>query len=48
MAAEKPVIAGGEEIRWADAAGELLEFVELTQTPVITPLKPRPKSMARI
>jgi acetolactate synthase-1/2/3 large subunit len=36
LAAERPVIAGGEEIRWADAADELLEFVELTQIPVIT------------
>ena len=36
LAAERPVIAGGEEIRWSNASDELIEFVELTQIPVIT------------
>jgi len=36
LAAERPVIAGGEDIFWSKASDELLEFVELTQIPVIT------------
>lgn len=36
LAAEKPVIAGGEAIFWTNASEELQEFVELTQIPVIT------------
>jgi acetolactate synthase-1/2/3 large subunit len=36
LSAERPVIAGGEDIFWADAGNELREFVELTQIPVIT------------
>ena len=36
MAAEKPVIAGGEAIFWSNASDELNELVELLQIPVIT------------
>lgn len=36
LAAERPVIAGGEDIFWSQASDELKEFVELTQIPVIT------------
>ncbi len=36
LGAERPVIAGGEDIFWSKASSELLEFVELTQIPVIT------------
>ena len=36
MAANKPVIAGGEAIFWSNASDELNEFVELLQIPVIT------------
>ncbi|KJS15747.1 MAG: hypothetical protein VR69_12065 [Peptococcaceae bacterium BRH_c4b] len=34
--AEKPVVIAGEGIHWADAAAELMEFVELTGIPVHT------------
>lgn len=36
LSAERPVIAGGEDIFWSHAEPELLEFVELTKIPVIT------------
>lgn len=36
LAAERPIIAGGEAIFWSHAEDELKEFVELTQIPVIT------------
>jgi len=36
LAAERPVIAGGEDIFWSHAEDELKEFVELTSIPVIT------------
>jgi acetolactate synthase-1/2/3 large subunit len=36
LTAEKPVIAGGEGVFWSHAEPELLEFVELTNIPVIT------------
>ncbi len=36
LAAERPVIAGGEDIFWSHAEKELQEFVELTSIPVIT------------
>jgi len=36
LGAERPVIAGGEDVFWANASAELQEFVELTQIPVIT------------
>ncbi len=34
LAAERPLIAGGDGIFWSDAAAELRELVELTHTPV--------------
>ncbi len=36
LAAQRPIIAGGEAIFWSHAEQELLEFVELTNIPVIT------------
>ncbi|MFH0847174.1 MAG: thiamine pyrophosphate-binding protein [Chloroflexota bacterium] len=36
LAAQKPIIAGGEAIFWSHAEKELLDFVELTNIPVIT------------
>ncbi len=36
LAAERPVIAGGEAVFWSHAEDELKEFVELTKIPVIT------------
>ncbi|MFQ5925500.1 MAG: thiamine pyrophosphate-binding protein [Dehalococcoidia bacterium] len=36
LEAERPVIVAGEGIHWADAAAELLEFVELLHIPVHT------------
>lgn len=36
LEAERPVIVAGEGIHWADAARELLEFVELLHVPVHT------------
>ena len=36
LAAERPVIAGGEAIFWSHAEEELKEFAELTKIPVIT------------
>ena len=34
LAAERPLIAGGDGIFWSDAAAELTELAELTHTPV--------------
>jgi acetolactate synthase-1/2/3 large subunit len=34
--AQKPVIAGGEDVRFSNAGNELREFAELTNIPVIT------------
>ncbi|HUY18828.1 MAG TPA: thiamine pyrophosphate-binding protein [Candidatus Binataceae bacterium] len=36
MAAERPLIAGGDGLFWSQAAPELKEFVELTSIPVYT------------
>jgi acetolactate synthase-1/2/3 large subunit len=36
LAAERPLIAGGDGIFWSGAASELREFVELTKIPVYT------------
>jgi acetolactate synthase-1/2/3 large subunit len=39
LSAKNPLIYVGEGVFYADAAKELLEFVELAQTPVVTTLK---------
>ena len=36
LASKNPVIYAGQGILWAEASGELIEFAELTNTPVMT------------